>query len=152
VSGENACLTTTDWRVVDTLNTKMTISERRATTIFDRSNLTIMDVVDLSPPIPTNYTAEDFFFFYDIIFATNQNQSNFSTTAQYLLLTTVASFINLTLTDTTFGFQATSSKLQQLLATPLLVYNYAEWGPAPTTNMGKSMGLAIPSYRVSAWF
>jgi len=81
VSGQNACLTSTDWRVVDTLNTKMTISERRATTTYDRSNLTIMDVVDLSPPIPTNYTAEDFFFFYDIIFATNQNQSNFSTTA-----------------------------------------------------------------------
>ena len=152
MSGQNACLTTTGWRVVDTLNTKMTISERRATTIFDRSNLTIMDVVDLSPPIPTNYTAEDFFFFYDIIFAANQNQENFSTTAQFLLMTTVATFINQTVTDTSFGFQATSSNLQQLLATPLLVYNYVVWGPPPTINMGNSMALAVPSYRVLPWF
>jgi len=123
----------------------MTISERRATTVFDRSNLTIMDIVDLTDPTPTNYGPEDFFFFYDIIFATDQTQLNFSTTAQYLLLTTVASFIDLT---TLSDAQATTTKLQQLLATPILVFNNAQWDPTTTTNMGKSMGLAIPSYRV----
>lgn len=140
-------MNTTDWRIVNTLNTMMTISERRATTVFDRSNLTITDVINLSDPTPTNYTTEDFFFFYDIIFASDQDQANFSITAQFMLLTTVASFIDETLTST-FDPEATSSKLRQLLATPLLIFNSVQWNTTTNANMGKSMALGISSYRV----
>src|SRR5947207_12710299 len=63
VRNKNSCFNTTDWRVVVPFNTKMTVSQRRASAVFDRFNFTITDVIDLSDPVPTNYTAKDFFTF-----------------------------------------------------------------------------------------
>src|SRR5947207_11936288 len=65
---EGDCLNSTDWRIVDPYNTKMTISSRRASTVYSRSNFTIIDVINLSDPSPVDYSPEDFFSFYEVIF------------------------------------------------------------------------------------
>lgn len=127
------------------LNTKMTISQRRATTVFDRSNFTITELISLSDPTPTNYTPEDFFHFYKIIFAVDENQTNYTATIQFLFLFTVASFLVQQATESA----ADLLRLQQFLATPILVFNNVEYG-GPTLDMGKSVSLSIPSYRVTS--
>ena len=70
-----SCLNTTDWRINSPFNTKMTISKRRASTVYSRSNFGILDVTDLSDPSPVIYTPDDFFGFYDIILTVNLNQT-----------------------------------------------------------------------------
>src|SRR5271169_348817 len=86
-SHENACLNSTDWRLHVPVNTKMTISGRRATTVFDRSNLTITEILSISEPTPTSYSADDFFIFYDILFSVNQSEPFYNLTSQYLMMT-----------------------------------------------------------------
>jgi len=125
------------------LNTKMTISERRASTVFDRSNFTITEIISLSDPKPTNYTPEDFFHFYAIVFAVDENQANYTSTIQYLFLYSIASFLIEQVTERAVDL----ARLRQFLATPLLIFNNVEYG-GPTFDMGKSVSLAIPSYRV----
>jgi hypothetical protein len=130
----------------------MTISERRATTVFDRSNLTILGILNISDPIPTNYTTNDFFAFYDILFTVNETEPFYNVTAQFSLITTVMSLINGN-GDTFFdiGDDSGVSSLQQLLASIPLIFNALYWQLALPSdlNMGKSIALAIPRYRVA---
>jgi hypothetical protein len=121
----------------------MTISERRASTVFDRSNFTITDIISLSDPKPTNYTAEDFFHFYGIVFAVDENQTDYTSTIQFLFLYSIASFLIEQVTESAVDL----ARLRQFLATPLLIFNNGAYG-GPTFDMGKSVSLAIPSYRV----
>src|SRR5437762_12740801 len=99
----------------------MTISERRATTVFDRSNLTITDIIDLSDSTPTDYTPEDFFLFYSIILYVDEGQQNYSTTTQYLFLTAIATYLDEI--DPQSETEGALSRLQQSLATPILIFN-----------------------------
>lgn len=147
---ESSCLNNSDWRLVDPFNTKMTISERRASTVFNRFNFTIMDVIDLSPPVPTNYTPDDFFLFYEIIFSADESQPDLLETIKYQFLTSVASFLRDDIsTESETGTDDRLSRLQELLCVPLVVFNNVVYG-GPTSNMGKSVTLSIPSYRVSS--
>ena len=139
-----------DWRLVDPFNTKMTISERRASTVFNRFNFTIMDVIDLSTPVPIDYTPDDFFLFYEVIFAANESRADFLETIQYQFLTSVASFLrNNISTETETGADDRLSRLQELLSVPIVVFNNVVYG-GPTSNMGKSVTLSVPSYQVSS--
>jgi len=130
------------------LNTKLTISERRASTVFDRFNFTITDVIDLSDPTATNYTAQDFFAFYDIIFNIDQTQTNWPQSIQYMFLLGVAIFLsdpNPIQNQT--GGDDRLSRLEEFLATPIFLFNNAVFG-GPTDGLGKSITLANRSYRV----
>src|SRR5436309_3423328 len=93
VGDNGTCLNTTDWRAFAPYNIKMTTSKRRASTVFGRTNYTILDVIDLSDPIPVNYTAEDFFTFYDVIFQFNSSQPDFYLTTQFQFLLSISSFL-----------------------------------------------------------
>jgi len=94
----------------------MTISRRRATTVFDRSNLTIVDILSISDPSPTDYTPDDFFVFYDILFSIDETQPLYNATAQYLLLLTLASALNRdTWSSLGIGESDSLLELQQLL-------------------------------------
>src|SRR5271167_3938065 len=93
VRNESNCLNTTDWRVVVPFNTKMTVTNRRASTVFDRFNATIIDIINFSDPTPTNYTAEDFFSLLDIVFAINQTEFWWPATTQYLFLLGIQSYL-----------------------------------------------------------
>ena len=142
------CLSTVDWRTVDPFNTKMTISERRASAVFNRFNFTITDVIDLSDPTPTDYAADDFFVFYKIIFAVNESNINSFQSTQYLFLTSVASYLRDEVdTQLETGTDDRLSRLQEFLAVPVVLFNNINYG-GPTFNMGKSVTLATPSYRV----
>jgi len=151
---EFACLNTTDWRLNAPVNTKMAITRRRATTAFDRSNLTITDILDISEPIPTNYTANDFFIFYDILFSVNQSEPYYDLTAQYLMMTALHSDINgdgRRINSFDIGLLGSLLDLQQLLAAIPLLFNSMFWElpVALDVSMGKSVALAIPRYRVA---
>lgn len=140
------CLNSHDWQTKDPFYTKMTIFQRRASAVFNPSNFTILDVIGLSDPVPTNYSAEDFFFFYNIIFAFDENQENYITTIQYSLLDTVVAFLG-TDANSTLESGALLMRFQEFLATPVLLFNNVMW-PGPTFDMGKSVTIAMPSYMV----
>jgi len=126
----------------------MTISERRASAVFNRFNFTITDVIDLSDPTPTDYAADDFFVFYEIIFAVNESNINSFQSTQYLFLTSVASYLRDEVdTQLETGTDDRLSRLQEFLAVPVVLFNNINYG-GPTFNMGKSVTLATPSYRV----
>src|SRR5271156_569952 len=75
------------------MNTKLTISSRRATTAFDRFNATITDVYDFSSATQTNFTAAEFLTFFDIVFDINQNDTNWFKSTQYLFMVGIASYL-----------------------------------------------------------
>jgi len=150
VQATKSCLNTTDWRIIVPFNTKMTISERRASTVFDRFNFTITDIIDFSPPTPTNYTAEDFFTFYDIIFNIDQTQANWPASTQYMFLLAISIFLGTpTPTQNGTGTDDRLSRLEEFLATPIFLFNNAMFTNDSTPiGMGKSATIAMRSYRV----
>jgi hypothetical protein len=148
VGQKGGCLNTEDWRLSDLFNTKMTISERRASTVFNRFNATIIDIIDLSDPTPTSYGPNDFFPFYDIIFSINQSQPDWMFSTQYLFLTSLASYLrdNVDVQLST-GNDDRLSRLQEFLSVPIVVFNNVVY-KGPTVNMGQSATLVSTSYRV----
>jgi hypothetical protein len=40
--------------------TQMTVWKRYGSTVMDRSNFTILDILDLADPVPVTYKAQDF--------------------------------------------------------------------------------------------
>jgi len=122
---------------------------RRATTVFNRFNFTIMATKDFSTPVPINYTPQDFFVFYDIIFALNQSQPNWYLTTEYMLLIAITSYLGADLdTQRATGSNDRLLKLQEFLAVPIFLFNNVAFGGGgPTPDMGTSVTLAIPSYK-----
>jgi hypothetical protein len=147
------CLNTTDWRTTAPFNTKMTISTRRATTVFNRSNYTILDIIDLSSPIPAIYAPSDLFAFYDIIFNVNTTQTNWQYSTPFSLLFSMANFLQRNQDNQLdSGGGSRQLRLQEFLATPFAVFNNV-WFSLPgddVSEMGKSVALAVPGYRVSS--
>jgi hypothetical protein len=149
--GDNRCLNRSGWQLEGPFNTKMTISERQSTTVFDRSNLTIIDIVNISDPTPTNYTVNDFFTFYDIIFLVNETDPSYNITPQYLLVRLLnEDLISNPLNWFNIGAASGVSKLQQLLTTIPLIFNNMFWQYPFSSDieMGTSVVFAIPRYRV----
>ena len=129
-------------------NTKMTVSERRASAVFDRFNFTITDIIDFSDPVPTNYTADDFFTFYDIVFALNETEDNWWKTTPYLFILGIQSYLeDVSSVQNGTGSDDRLSRLQEFLATPIFIFNGFVYG-GDVDGLGKSATLAIPSYRV----
>jgi hypothetical protein len=146
VSDAFSCLNTSDWRTVDPFNTKFTISERRASTVFDRSNFTILDIIDFSDPLPTAHTPADYFLFYEVIFAVDTSVDHYNQTVQYLFLDIVSSYLRNEV-NSQIDIKEHLLKLQEFLATPIAIFTNIMWD-IPTPNLGQSITLATPSYRV----
>jgi hypothetical protein len=128
----------------------MTISERRATTIFHRFNFTILDVVNVSNPTPVVYGPDDLFPFYEIIFAIDESQPNWFATTQMLFLTSLTSYLRYDAdTESATGSVNRVSRLQEFMAVPMAVFNDVIYGVGLPPDMGKTASLAIPSYRVN---
>jgi len=128
----------------------MTVMKRYGSTIFDRSNLTLLDVKDLTDPLPIIYEPSDLFNVYQKIFTVNLNSPGWDTSTPFSLLLSVSTFL---LTSASQQIQSLGSlreiRLQEFLATPIVIYNDAWLGRAVSdSDMGKSLALAIPSYRV----
>ena len=127
----------------------MTVARRHASTVFDRTNLTIVDVVDMSEPVPVSYQPEDLFGFYNRIFAIDTNSTNWNTSTPFNLLLTLSSYLQPSSAKHIDPFGLQQVRLQEILATPLVIYNDGWLGKnISIPDMGKSLALAIPSYRV----
>jgi len=148
----NKCRNTSDWQKSAPFNTKMTVTNRRATTIFNRSNYTIMDVTDLSDPTPTNYTEEELFGFYDVIMNVNLTQTNWQFSSSFGLFKSLADYLRRNQdNELDSGGGSREARLQAFLATPWAIFNNAWLGmPDDATVMGKRVALAVPGYRVRA--
>jgi len=150
VAQETSCLNTSDWRTTAAGSTKMTVTKRHGSTVFDRANLTILDVTELSEPIPVTYEPEDFFAFYEYIFAVDLNSTDFPTSTPYSFLVTITSYLQGSDNQIEPLGGSPGIRLQEFLATPVVIYNDAWLGlTVSEPGMGKSLALAIASYRVS---
>src|SRR5579859_5206034 len=70
-----------------TFLSQITITQRRATTAFDRKNYTILEVIQLSDDWqPTNYGPEDLFPLFDSIYRINITALGWETSTQCLFL------------------------------------------------------------------
>lgn len=143
-----SCLNTTEWLTLTPFSTIMTINKRRASTVFDRFNLTITDIIEFSDPTPTVYEPRDFFTFYEIVYNVNQTLANWGSSIEYMFLLGTVSFLENNV-DTLNGTGSDDrvAKLQEFLAVPIFLFNNIVYG-GPTPDMGSSVTLAVPSYRV----
>jgi len=133
------CVSDTTWQTNITDITKVTITQRRASTVYSRGNMTILDVFDLGTPQPTNYGPEDFFPIFDMAMS---NATDNAAGIQYVFW--IASQGN---TDTQYDAQFL---LRQLIAVPVGIFNDPTfWGIYPDANLLTTGNLATPSYRVS---
>lgn len=152
VARQISCLNTTEWRFISTVTTRMIISKRFASTVFDRSNFSIMDVVGMSDPVPVRYKADDLFLFYDLVFKIQKTSKEFITSTPFSFLLTMSSHLQKP-TDTriqSFG-GSQRSQIQEFLATPIIVYNDGWFGKNTTdpNTKNKTLALASRSYRVN---
>lgn len=151
VGRTTSCLNTTSWRTVAQSSIKLTILKRHASTIFDRQNLTIIDITDLSPPTPVSYDPKDLFAIYRAVFKIDLNQKNVGLSTPYSLLLTVSGYLQSTGENMfkVMGGVAANSRLMAFLATPIIIYNDAWLGrKVSDPNMGNTLALATASYRV----
>lgn len=126
----------------------MVISQRCASTVFDRFNFTIIDIIDFTDPIPTVYTAEDFFTFYEVLLNFDESQPNWGASVQYMFLLGINSYLGSdTSTENGTGSDEQLSRLQEFLAAPIFLFNNVNYG-GPTPGLNGTASLAVPSYRV----
>jgi hypothetical protein len=117
--------------------------------VYNRFNLSITDIIELSDPTPILYAPEDFFPFYDLLFDVDQTALGYETSVQFSFLRSIAVDMIESSSNNTFEAGLPSTKLKQLLATPLLVFNNVMWPSSGPSDLGNSVAFAVPSYSVS---
>jgi hypothetical protein len=146
-SAANMCLQDQDWRTTDLTYSWVTITRRRATTIFDRFNFSIIDVVYLdSIGEPTNYSSDDFYPVFDLLFTVPSGVSDVTISFAWEFLSWFT---------TSAGFYSAAAfynrRLQQLMTLPVVMVNNGiilhNPGPVPP-DMGTLATLAKPLVRV----
>ena len=124
-----------------TQTTKITISERRASTAYSRGNETIVNVFNFGPPNPTHYGPDDFFPIFDMAMSTQHNAVGVS------YIQWIANQLEF---DANYDAQFL---LRQLFAVPIGIFNDPFYGlPYPEQNQLTQGSLAVPSYRVTPPF
>jgi hypothetical protein len=128
----------------------MTVLSRRATTAFNRRNGTITDIISWSDPSPTNYTVDNFFSIYKIMFALDTNSTvPIQTTVNYDFLYIIGSYLS-SPSVSQIDQDSTISKVQQFLATSLILFTPINWpGATPLTDMGTQAALGTQNDRVT---
>lgn len=110
-----------------------------------------MDIINLSPPVSIIYEPSDFFGFYDgIFYVIDPNQTTEQPTTQFDLLISIASYLEFSADnqiETNGG--ARQLRLEEFLATPLTIYTNS-WRGLETVDMGNTLALAVPGYKVIA--
>ena len=144
-----SCMSSNDWRTTVAISTKMTVSRRHASTVFDRQNFTVMDVTDLSTPIPIAYRPDILFSFYEKVMNFNLSSPGSSNSVQYSFLLSLSSYLQHLSTAEGFG-GAQRLRIQEFLAAPIVIYNDA-WlaRQSSDADMGNALVLAVLSYRVT---
>jgi hypothetical protein len=133
----SSCLSDTNWRNNMLYQTKVTISRRRATVVYSRSNNTILNVQNVSSPEPTTYDpVQDFFPIYDMAMFVPPNVA-----LDYLYWIDGQG-----LNDASYDGQML---LRQFIAVPVGLFNDVYWsGIYPPDNQNTTGSLSISTYRV----
>jgi hypothetical protein len=130
---------------------KVAITKRRSTTVFNRYNYTILEVLNVSEEWEaTNYTADDFFPIFDAVFSVDINQPGWNNSVEYQFLRASWSYLSSRInTQEATGADEGITKLRQLFAVPILDFNNLVFvgGPIPD-DLGKTITLANVSYRI----
>jgi len=130
----------------------MTVTQRNATTVYDRSNFTILDVYNLSAPIPANYTADLFLQAFRLASTYNNNSDSLSLNLAFANLVTVESLNGNSADEPVNGVQVLTN-LKRLMALPVLVYN-SPFLTGEQASSGEEIAinffgaLAVPHFRV----
>jgi len=126
----------------------------QATTVYDRTNDTILQVLDLTNPLPTNYSAEDFLKVFDLALEIDF-APGFLNSTQYQNLEYLAVwFVPSANYDVDY---AKLLQLNQFIATPIQVFNYQFFQSpgipliVPLENLNKTGDLAKPRYQVKVF-
>lgn len=144
-----SCFTNTTW-LEATNSTQVTINQRFATTVYGRTNYTILDFLEFTEPVSANYTVDEFFQFYDMAFDFDSNtpssQTNFMffEALNYDIVGQSSGFIDLT---------EAAAHLRRLIAIPVSVFNDRFLDPLgndlPKDNMNRTAALAVGENRVN---
>lgn len=146
-SRAETCLQNQSWRTTGLTSSWVTITRRRATTIFDRFNSSIIDVIYLDAAgESTDYSSDDFYPVFNILFTIPSGTTDVTTTLAYQFLGWVTTNLQYFTTD---AFK--NQILQQLITLPVsMVTNQNQLlgaGPLPP-DMGTSGILAKSTLRV----
>jgi hypothetical protein len=150
IAQNNSCLTA-NWANQPTPFTyNITITKRRASTVLDRYNSTILDVLNFDDGEPVNYGPEDFFPIFDAVFTVNLAEPGWNISTQLAFLTKTWGYFS---SRVDYTLQTASddglTKLRSLFAVPVLRFNNAQYGgPLPNDLSNSTVSLAKVSYRV----
>jgi hypothetical protein len=136
-------------------SSKITITKRTATTAFDRYNYAILNIVDFAEEMTVaNYGPGDYFPIFDAVFNIDFTQPAWNATTQYDFLLAIWSYLSSRInTELSTGADEGMTKLRQLFAVPIFVFNNAVFtgGPLPD-DLGKSINVSTVSYKVHHFF
>lgn len=143
----------TTWLAKLPYTIQMTVNQRMATTVYDRSNFTILDIYDLSAPLPANYTPA--------LFLQALNSVLIGASDSLLLNNAFLSIItteSLVQVDYPTNGQPSNevdilTHLKRLMTTPMLVYNIPflngeQAASGPDTPGNYTAAFAVPHERV----
>jgi len=123
-----------------------------ATTVYDRTNDTILQVLDLTNPLPTNYSAEDFLKVFDLALEVDFVPGYLNSTQYQNLEYLAVWFVPSATYDVDY---AKLLQLNQFIATPIQVFNYQFLQTpgisliVPPENLNKTGDLVKPRYQVN---
>lgn len=150
VAAQQLCMSSLRWRT-NTLVNEVAILKRRATTVFDRYNYTIREVLEFGTERDTiNYGPNEFFRIYDAVFFFDPLQPNWNTSVQFQFLITCAGYFTAKIKDwNRAGIEDGLWRLRGLFTVPIIHFNnMAIGGPTYPNDLGTSVSLADIRYRV----
>jgi len=143
----DCCITQKDdWITKGDAITRVSITKQRAITIFDRFNGTILDVnyLDQQAAEPANYTADDLFPIFDLVFKVPPGD-NYTEGLEWNFLTWFL------VAESNNNTALRPQQFQRLIALPVLYFSTTTLGynllPAPS-DIGISESFARPVSRV----
>ena len=124
--------------------------KRRASTVFDRRNWTIIDVIDMDEHGElTNYGPDDFFPIFHAVFTVVIEPGWNKSTQCSFLLQTWNYFTDRINPTVNAGADEAFAKLRSLFAVPVLQFNNVVYGVQPLPDdLGKRISLAKVGYKV----
>jgi len=128
----------------------VSVNQRFATTVYDRSNYTILEVLELSEPVSANYTPQEFFQFYDMALDFSSDTSSGVTNFMFFQA------INYDINGQSSGqldLVEITAHLRRLIVVPISVFNSRFLDPLgtsdiPSENMNRPAALAVGEDRV----
>ena len=117
----------------------MSINYRLATTVYDRSNATILDIYDLSPPTYVNYTIAGYFKLFDAVWSNTTGDSQGVNSALYGYIFAESGLKSIdNYEELGVGL---SNHLKRFMAVPILVSNPNFPGDPITSNRGGGISI-----------